>query len=44
MKINSIIFSEIHPTIATSINKSWAKMNPPPVGILDQLVSTNNKQ
>jgi hypothetical protein len=33
------VFSAIPPTILTSLVKAWAEMKPPPVGILDQLVS-----
>jgi hypothetical protein len=32
-------FSAMPPTVVTSLVKAWAEMKPPPVGILDQLVS-----
>jgi hypothetical protein len=32
--------SAVPPTVLTSLVKAWAEMKPPPVGILDQLVSS----
>lgn len=32
-------FAGIQPFISTSVSKAWKAIKPPPVGILDQLVS-----
>lgn len=39
LSLISIFFLAIPPTVLTSLVKAWAEMKPPPVGILDQLVS-----
>lgn len=32
----------MEPIMSTSISEAWAAMKPPPVGILDQLVSNKS--
>ena len=38
-----LTFLAMPPTVSTSLVKAWAAMKPPPVGILDQLVSNTVK-
>jgi len=39
VKSCKLCVSAMPPTVLTSLVKAWAEMKPPPVGILDQLVS-----
>ena len=39
VKSCKLYVSAMPPTVLTSLIKAWAEMKPPPVGILDQLVS-----
>lgn len=39
VKIRNYYLSAMPPIVLTSLVKAWAEMKPPPVGILDQLVS-----
>lgn len=42
-KINfrNYLYAGIQPFISTSVSRAWKALKPPPVGILDQLVSTD---